>query len=138
MKRTLILFILLVMLPFHMATKNYALPKVIITSEYSLQTTFQNGHFILIDDGDTLSLDMLYRRRGASSLKYDKPSYAIKLVDSLGDKVDTSLLAMRKDNYWILDAMAVDKARMRNRAAMDLWEEIAPPSLVQCQRAKGG
>lgn len=110
-----------------MATKNYALPKVIITSEYSLQTTFQNGHFILIDSGDTLSFEMVYRRRGATSLKYDKPSYAIKLVDSLGNKVDTSLLAMRKDNYWILDAMAVDKARLRNRAAMDLWAEIAPP-----------
>lgn len=114
-------------LSLHASTENTVLPKVIITSDYSLQTTFQSGHFVLINNGDTLSCEMLFRRRGATSLRYDKPSYAIKLVDSLGNKVDTSLLSMRKDNYWILDAMAVDKARLRNRAAMDLWAEIAPP-----------
>lgn len=28
---------------------------------------------------------------------------------------------MRSDNNWILDAMAVDRARMRNRVSTDLW-----------------
>ena len=74
---------------------------------------------------DTMRLDALIRHRGASSLKYKKQSYAIKLIDSLGAKLDTSLLGMRNDNYWILDAMAPDKARMRNRVAFDLWLDFS-------------
>ena len=74
---------------------------------------------------DTLRLNALFRHRGSSSLKYKKQSYAIKLLDSVGAKLDTSLLGMRKDNYWILDAMAVDKARMRNRVAFDLWLDFS-------------
>ena len=74
---------------------------------------------------DTMRLNTLIRHRGASSLKYKKQSYALKLIDSLGAKLDTSLLGMRHDNYWILDAMTVDKARMRNRVAFDLWLDFS-------------
>ena len=74
---------------------------------------------------DTLRLNALIRHRGATSIKYKKQSYAIKLTDSLGAKLDTSLLGMRNDNYWILDAMAPDKARMRNRVAFDLWLDFS-------------
>ena len=74
---------------------------------------------------DTLRLHALIRHRGSSSLKYRKQSYAIKLLDSVGAKLDTSLLGLREDNYWILDAMASDKARMRNRVAYDLWLDFS-------------
>ena len=109
----------------------YTLPRVEITCD----TTYSSTHFVpaqfkLVAE-DTLRSLILLRRRGASSLRYDKPSFAIKLIDSLGNKVDTSLLSMRKDNYWVLDGMCTDLARMRNRAAMDLWLEIAPPLWYQ-------
>ena len=87
--------------------------------------TFSNAHFTLIDNSDTLSFSALIRHRGAVSTKYQKKSYAIKLLDDNSEKLDTSLLGMRSDNYWILDAMAVDKARMRNRVAMDLWLDFS-------------
>jgi len=58
-------------------------------------------------------------------MRFAKKSYAIKLKDEFGQKIDTTFLGMRSDNYWILDAMAVDKARMRTRVAMDLWLDFS-------------
>ena len=87
--------------------------------------TFSAAQFAFVNDSDTLSLPALIRHRGASSIKYEKKSYAIKLLDENEQKKDTSLFGMRKDNYWILDAMATDKARMRNRVAMDLWLDFS-------------
>lgn len=86
---------------------------------------YAKGRFIVyegLDKTDTFEIYAKYR--GASSLNYEKRSYAIKLVDSNGNKLDTSLFGLRKDNNWILDAMAVDKARMRNRVAFDIWNSM--------------
>lgn len=102
-----------------------ALPRIDITYDTLATDTFYPGTFRFTNLGDTIMLDMTIRHRGASSLQYDKPSYAVKLYDSLGISVDTSFLNMRRDNYWILDAMASDKARMRNRVSMDLWLEFS-------------
>lgn len=55
------------------------------------------------------------RHRGATATLYEKKSYAVKL------DADASLLGMRNDNSWILDAMASDRSRMRNRVSTDLW-----------------
>lgn len=82
---------------------------------------------IIINDPDSLSSDTFYmyaKYRGASSLKYDKKNFAIKLVDQNDSKLNASLLGMRDDNGWILDAMASDKARMRNRVAFDIWNAM--------------
>jgi len=103
------------------------LPRIILHNDTALLTTFTSGFFTLITDTDTIAHPILLRHRGAGSLRYDKPSLAVKMLDSIGEKMNVSFFGMRSDNYWILDAMAPDKARMRNRAAMDLWLEIAPP-----------
>lgn len=126
MKR-LIYICLCVLFPLPLAAEREKLPTVYLSYDSDLATTFQDGHIAFVNSGDTIALPIQIRRRGSSSLKYDKPSYAIKLMDSMHQSVDTSFLNMRKDNYWILDAMACDVARMRNRAAMDLWNEIVPP-----------
>lgn len=102
-----------------------SLPRVNLSYTTLESEVFTTGHFELIQDNDTIALPMQVRHRGATSLRYDKPSYAVKLYDTTGIKMDTALLGMRSDNYWILDAMAVDKARMRNRVAMDLWLEFS-------------
>ena len=104
-----------------------SLPKIILHNDSTtLQQTFTTGQLTFIQEEDTTSYSIQLRRRGATSLRYDKPSFAVKICDEQGAKLDASFLGMRSDNYWILDAMASDKARMRNRAAMDLWLEIAP------------
>ena len=96
--------------------------------------TFSGGHILLIENTDTLSFDCEVRHRGGSSTRYAKKSYAVKLLDANGQKTDASLLGMRSDNYWILDAMAIDKARMRNRVAMDLWLDFsATPSYANLE-----
>lgn len=120
------------------------LPRIYLQFDVLDKDTFNAGYFTYIDDQDTLELTMKIRHRGSSSAKYTKQSYAIKLQDQKGKKYETSFLGMRKDNYWIMDAMAVDKARMRNRASMDLWLEMAhqpwyidqEPKLVNGYRGK--
>lgn len=98
--------------------------------------TFSLGYFAFINDSDTLSMPMGVRHRGVSSRRFQKKSYAIKLYDENGQKKDTSLFGMRSDNYWILDAMAVDKARMRNRVAMDLWMDFSAKPYYQSLEPK--
>jgi len=49
-----------------------------------------------------------------------KRNYKLKLAQ------DTTLLGMRHDDSWILDAGQADVFRLRNRIAMDLWNDMAP------------
>lgn len=48
-----------------------------------------------------------------------KRNYKIKFND------DVALFGMRSDNNWMLDAGQPDVFRMRNRIAMDLWNDMA-------------
>lgn len=66
-----------------------------------------------------------YKIRGASSTGYQKKSYAIKLYDANGSSFDYSFFGLRSDNNWILDAMYIDGACMRNRVATDLWNDFS-------------
>ncbi|MBQ9339588.1 MAG: CotH kinase family protein [Paludibacteraceae bacterium] len=66
------------------------------------------------------------RHRGGSSLRYEKKSFAIKLKNEQNKKLSAELFGIRKSNSWILDAMAVDRLRMRNRLCFDVWNEISP------------
>ena len=78
-----------------------------------------------VTDPASLGYDSLmiaaFKYRGASPSNYPKRSYAIKLRDENGNSVDRKLLGYRSDNNWILDAMYIDLACMRNRVATDLW-----------------
>lgn len=64
------------------------------------------------------------RYRGATSLRYEKKSFAVKLLDENGENLDANVLGIRNENDWILDAMAIDRIRMRNRVCFDLWNEM--------------
>ena len=98
------------------------LPIVSLDHGNVVSDTFQPGSMRLIHgDGTAEEYHTLLRYRGASSLIYDKKNYAVKLTDANGEDMDASLLGMRSDNSWILDAMAADMARMRNRVSTDLW-----------------
>ena len=80
----------------------------------------------LSSEENNINHTVALRRRGNYSLEYDKISYAVKFVDSYGNNVNIKLFNLRKDNYYILDAMAIDKARMRNRVSMELWSQMSP------------
>lgn len=70
-----------------------------------------------------------YKYRGASAQNYAKKSFAIKLRDADGNSVDREFFGLRNDNNWILDAMAIDRACMRNRVSTDLWNDFATKPL---------
>ncbi len=60
--------------------------------------------------------------RGGTTNKPDrhKRNYKVKL------EADTTLMGMRNDDSWILDAGQPDVFRVRNRIAFDLWNDMAP------------
>lgn len=94
----------------------------------SLSSDFSDGTIRVGNDGEPIACDIKYR--GASSQHYDKKSFAVKLKDAGGNKLDMQMFGMRSDNYWILDAMAIDVARMRNRVSMDLWNDFSHRSYI--------
>lgn len=65
------------------------------------------------------------RYRGNSSMRYEKKSFTIKLLDSHYEKLDVNLLGLRTDDTWVLDAMAIDRIRMRNRVNSDVWNDMS-------------
>lgn len=81
-------------------------------------------------------LHSVMRYRGASAQGYSKKAFAVKLQDAAGESIDRSFFGLRNDNYWILDAMAVDKSRMRNRVSTDLWNDFSSDPYYKAQEKK--
>lgn len=65
--------------------------------------------------------------RGDSTNTADKHkrNYKIKSINFKGKSQDISLLGMREDNNWILDAGQIDLFRLRNRIATEIWNDFA-------------
>lgn len=63
--------------------------------------------------------------RGGGTLSLNKKSFSMTLLDENGEERDTALFALREAHSYILDAMAYDRARMRNRVCFDLWNEFS-------------
>ena len=111
----------------------YSLPLVNVEVDVSglSKESYIPGHITIVDaemrtEGRLIaSFDCKLRYRGASSLKYEKKSFAIKLLDSDGESLDANVFGIRKENDWILDAMAIDRIRMRNRVCFDIWNDIS-------------
>ncbi len=95
----------------------------------NFSTAVYNNGFIRVTDADKEGEDNKhnagFRYRGATAAGKAKKSYAVKLYDEQGESLDCSFLGMRSDNNWILDAMAIDRARMRNRVSTDLWLDFS-------------
>ena len=109
-----------------------SLPIIHIQSE-NISTDFSNGYLLFYDPADSvpLAFDIDVRWRGATTLARPKKSYAVKLKDAKGEKLNHSFLGLRSDNSWILDAMSIDKARMRNRISTDLWNDFSTASYIR-------
>ena len=64
--------------------------------------------------------------RGKSSTRYEKKSYGVELwEDESASDYNAPLLGLRSAEDWILDAMYVDRSRIRNKLSFDLWEKLA-------------
>lgn len=106
-----------------------ALPVLRVTAGHISSGHFTSGtiEWCDADNGGNGSARIKVRWRGDYSLTCPKKSMGIKVVDEDGHKRDISLGGLRTDNYWILDAMALDPSRMRNRVGQDLWHDMATP-----------
>ncbi len=87
------------------------------------------------DDGDNKNLKYFESKagieyRGAGAMRYIKKPYNFKLYDDAGEKREAELLNIRNDNSWILDAMFLDVAHMRNRVCFDIWNQFNKPYYV--------
>ena len=65
------------------------------------------------------------RQRGKTAAHYPKVALNVKLVTPDGEDLDSAILGIRPENSWILDAMAIDRIRMRNRLLFDLWNRFS-------------
>ncbi len=87
------------------------------------------GKITLVEYKDNMvkldTYDCQVKYRGMYALSLSKKSFNIKLVDEEGENLDANLLGLRMDNTWILDAMGIDKLRMRNRVCFDIWNEFS-------------
>lgn len=63
--------------------------------------------------------------RGNTSLRYDKKSFNVKMLNASGKSLDVGVMGIREDDAWILDAMAIDRMRMRNRLNFDIWNDMS-------------
>ena len=63
--------------------------------------------------------------RGRTSAQLEKKSYGLELWENIYQKDHSApLLGMRNGEDWILDAMYIDKLRMRNKLSFELWEKM--------------
>lgn len=76
------------------------------------------------------------RHRGGTSLLRAKTSFALKFFDNEGKSLDVTFMGMRADNNWILNAMASDFGRVRNRFAFDLWLDASRKPYHQASEKK--
>lgn len=74
---------------------------------------------------ETVRYHCMYRIRGGYATRYEKKSFAVKLIDEDGADLNANILGIREENSWILDAMAVDRTRMRNRVCFDVWNDMS-------------
>lgn len=98
------------------------LPIVHLNGEFGYE--YQNGTVTISnpdkqDDDFELAARIKWRGGSTNTIDKHKRNYNIKFED------DVKLFDMRKDNNWMLDAGQPDVFRMRNRIAMDLWNDMA-------------
>ena len=66
--------------------------------------------------------------RGNTSMTYEKKSLRLKLREQAEDgtfkKENKNLLDIRDDDDWILNSLYADNSRIRDKLAMDLWQEV--------------
>ena len=85
------------------------------------------AQFQLTDStGATISSNIGIEYRGGFSQRFWKRSFRIEFWnDTIGDsKKNVSLLGMRNDDDWNLQALYVEPLRLRNKSLFNLWSEM--------------
>ncbi len=76
------------------------------------------------DDTPVLESGIMLRRRGNTSVNYDKHQYLLKWIDSSGKEAPKNVLGMGSDNEWALNISFIDKSLLRNYLAYTIAGEF--------------
>ena len=76
------------------------------------------------NDSADLTSYIRIRVRGNSSRYFDKPSYAIRLVDAAGNNAPASIMGMDAHHEWVLYGPWLDKTAIRNYMFYNLAGEL--------------
>lgn len=105
------------------------LPLVQLYSNTTLTATYTLGRITVTEPDKPGSAEYLLsdlKTRGALAASLVKKAFSVKLKDANGlTAMDRSFFGLRNDNNWLLDAMGIDLARMRNRVSTDLWNDYS-------------
>lgn len=101
-----------------------------LTELYNVDETVYYGQATIFDpdkSGDyfrIVNCGINYHIKGGSSKYFPKKSYDIELLDDNNEPWNQSLLGMRKDDDWKLNAMYADEFRIREKTASQIWEQM--------------
>lgn len=117
------------LLPDNTAQIEYTfLPIVQIKGNFGYE--YSKGTVTVEMPDDTESQYELYAKikwRGGTTnaTNKHKRNYSIKFLNDKDKKQDRKFFGLRNDNHWILDAGQMDRSRVRNRIANNLWADFA-------------
>ena len=80
------------------------------------------------NDGGLYEIEECYgylEIRGKTSQMFPKKGWNLSLVKENGNAYKTSLFGLREDDDWKLNALYSDETKVREKVAMDLWNELA-------------
>ena len=83
-----------------------------------------NGAMNHLSDESIITSDILIKRRGHSSMYYDKPQYKIKTISAAGEENPIDFLSMGDGSNWVLNGSMADKSMLRNYVAYRIASEI--------------
>lgn len=100
------------------------------TGEYNLWREIIKGQIHFFDSHSketgsyrTLTTDAYWHRRGNTTDELPKLSWKITMQKSSGENNNLSFCGLGEDDDWILNAMALDDLKLREKFAMDLWNQ---------------
>lgn len=79
-----------------------------------------------VEDTPVLESRMRIKRRGNTSMYYEKAQWMVKLITDSGQDYDADVLGMGEDHNWILNGSMYDKSMLRNYLAYSIASEILP------------
>lgn len=111
------------------------LPVIELTADVIVDEPKNPGTFHLVSDNypqDTGILDMGIEFRGGTSQAFEKKSFSIEIVepDDPDDEMNVTLLDLRKDGDWIMDASYIDTSLVRNIIGHDIFNDMRPFAFI--------
>lgn len=92
-----------------------------VNGTLSIINTGEENH---INDKPEIVSNITIKRRGNSSMLYDKAQWTVKLLTESGEKNDIDLLGMGMEHEWILNGSLADKSMLRNYLSYSIASEF--------------